>query len=47
MAAASETALIISDGEIYDIIEIVKSLEDLCLLIKGSSKTIKNKLKKQ
>ena len=43
----SETALIISDEEIYDIIEIVKSLEDLCLLIKGFSKTIKNKLKKQ
>ena len=43
----SETALIISDEEIYDIIAIVKSLEDLCLLIKGFSKTIQNKLKKQ
>ena len=35
------TALIISNEEIEDIIEIVKSLEELGLLIKRVSETIK------
>ena len=41
------TALIISNEEMDDILTIVKSLEDAGLLIKGVSKTIKNKAKKQ
>ena len=37
------TALIISNEEMEDIMKIVKSLEELGLLIKGISKTIKMK----
>ena len=36
-----QTILIISNKEIYDIIKIVKSLEESGLLIKGVSETIK------
>ena len=39
--------LIISNGEIKDIIEIVKTLEDSGLLLKVVSKTIQNETKKQ
>ena len=38
--ASHATTLIISDEEINDIIKIVKSLEELGLLIKGVSETI-------
>ena len=38
--------LIISDGEMNDIMKIMKSLEESGLLIKGVSKTIKNETKK-
>ena len=47
MELAKRTTLIISNEEIYDIMEIVKSLTGSCLLIKGASKTIKNEAKKQ
>ena len=41
------TTLIISNKELNDIIKIVVSLEESCLLIKGVSKTIENEVKKQ
>ena len=41
------TKLIISNEEINDIIKIVKSLEESGLLIKGVSKTMKNKAEEQ
>ena len=41
------TTLIISNDEIKDIIEIVKSLEDSGLLLKGVSETIQNESKEQ
>ena len=41
------TTLTISSEELYDIIKIVKSLEESGLLIKGVSKTIENKAKEQ
>ena len=41
------TALIISNEEMEDIMKIVKSLEELGLLIKGISETIKNEAKEQ
>ena len=41
------TALIISNEEMDDIMKIVKSLEELGLLIQGTSETIKNKAKEQ
>ena len=41
------TSLIISIGEMNDIMKIVKSLEASGLLIKGVSQTIKNGAKKQ
>ena len=39
--------LIISNGEMNDIIKIMKSLEESGLLIKGVSKTIKNGAKEK
>ena len=36
------TTLIISNGEINDIMKIIKSLEESGLLMKGLSETIKN-----
>ena len=41
------TTLTMSNKEMSDIIKIVKFLEESDLLIKGVSKTIKNKAKKQ
>ena len=41
------TALIISDEGMNDIMKIVMSLEESCLLIKGVSETLKNKTKEQ
>ena len=40
-------ALILSNKEIENIIKIVKSFEELGLLIKGVSKTIENETKEQ
>ena len=39
------TTLIISNGEIHDMIKIVKSLEDSGLLIEGVTKTVQNEVK--
>ena len=41
------TTLIISNDEIYDIIRIVKSLEDPGLLVKGITETVQNEVKEQ
>ena len=41
------TPLIVSNKEINDMTKIVKSIEESSLLIKGVSKTIKNKAKEQ
>ena len=41
------TALIISDEGMNDIMKIVMSLEESCLLIKGVSETLKNKTKER
>ena len=43
----NNTTLIISNDEMKDIIEIVKSPEDSRLLLKGVSKIIQNKAKEQ
>ena len=40
------TTLIISNDEMGDIIKIVKSLEDSCLLVKGITETVQNEVKK-
>ena len=45
--APRTTTLIISNDEMKDIIEIVKSLEDSGLLLKGVSKTIQHEAKEQ
>ena len=44
---SGNTALIISNDEIQDIIKIVKSLEDSGLLLKGITKAVQNEVKKQ
>ena len=41
------TVLIRSNDEIEDIIKIVKSLEDSCLLLKGVTETVQNEVKQQ
>ena len=43
----NNTTLIISNDEMKNIIEIVKSLEDSGLLLKGVSETIENESKEQ
>ena len=47
MFGSGLSTLIISSEEMNDIMKIVKSLEEPGLLIKGVSKTIKNKIKEQ
>ena len=47
MFGSGNTALIISNQEMNDIMKIVKSLEKSCLLIKDVSETIKNEPKEE
>ena len=41
------TTLIISNKEVKDIVKVVKSLKDSCLLIKGVTQTIENETREQ
>ena len=45
-SAPKTTTVITSNGEMKDIIEIVKSVEDSGLLLKGVSETIQNESRK-
>ena len=47
MLGSGTTNLIISNGEMNDILKIVKSLEDSGLLLKGVSETIQHEAKEQ
>ena len=47
MFGSGDTALLISNQEMNDIMKIVKSLEKSCLLIKDVSETIKNEPKEE
>ena len=47
MFGSGNTTLIISNDDINDLIKIVTALEEHDILLKGTSKTIKNKTKKQ
>ena len=47
MFGSGDTALIISNEEINDIMKIIKPLEESGLLIKGVSETIKNEAEEQ
>ena len=47
LGSGNNTALIISNNEMENIIKIVKSLEDSGLLLKRVSETMQNKAKKQ
>ena len=44
---SGDTTLIVSNDELYDIMKIVQALEDSNILLKGVTKTIKNKTKEQ
>ena len=46
-SSGPKTTLIISNDEMKDIIEIVKSLEDSGLLLKGVTETVQNEVKEQ
>ena len=47
LGSGNNITLIISNDEINDIIEIVKSLEDSGLLLKGVIETVQNEVKEQ
>ena len=47
MYDSGNTTLIISNDDLDDLIKIVTALEEYDILLKGTSKTIKNKTKKQ
>ena len=47
LGSGHNTTLIILNKEMEDILEIVKSLEDSGLLLKGNSETIKNETKEE
>ena len=47
LGSGHNTTLIVSNDEMKDILEIVRSLEDSGLLLKGVSETIKNEAKEQ
>ena len=47
LGSGDNTILIISDDEIYDILKIIKSLEDSGVLLKGVSETIQHEAKEQ
>ena len=47
VASGNMATLIISNDEVGDIIEIVKSLEDSGSLLKGVIKTVQNEVKEQ
>ena len=47
LGSRNNTTLVISNNEMKDIIEIVKSLKDSRVLLKGVGKTIQNEAKKQ
>ena len=47
LGSGTMTTLTISNDEIYDIIKIVKPLEDSSLLIKGVTETVQNEIKEQ
>ena len=46
-SASHNTALIVSNNEMEDVVKIVKSLEDSGLLLKGVTETVQNEVKKQ
>ena len=47
LRSGNMTTLMISKGEIEDIIKIVKSLEDCSLLLKRVTETVQNEVKEQ
>ena len=47
LGSSHNTTLIISNKEMKDILQIVRSLEDSGLLLEGASETIKNEAKEQ
>ena len=47
LGSGNTTTRIISNDEIEDIIKIVKSLKDSCLLLKGVTETVQNEVKEQ
>ena len=47
MGSWNSTALIISNDELGDIVQIVKSLKDSGLLLKGITETVPNEVKEQ
>ena len=47
LGSGNHTTLIISNDDMHDLLKIVKSLEDSCLLLDGITETIKDEAKEQ
>ena len=47
LGSGQNTALVTSNGEMEDVLKIVKSFEDTGLLLEGGSKKIKNEAKEE
>ena len=47
LGSGNKISLIISNGEMNDIIKVVKSLEDSGLLLKGVTETVQNEVKEE
>ena len=47
LGSGNNTTIIISNDDIEDIIKIIKSLEDSCLLLKRVTETVQNEIKEQ
>ena len=47
LGSGNNTTLIISNKDMDDLIKIVKSLEDSCLLLKGVTESVQNEVKEQ
>ena len=47
LVSGNSTTLIMSNKDMDDLIKIVKSLEDSCLLLKGITESVQNDIKEQ
>ena len=47
LGSGNHTALIISNGDLNDLLEVIKSLEKNSILLDGITETIKNEVKEQ
>ena len=47
LESGNHKTLIISNDDMQDLLKIIKSLEDSCILLNGITETVKNEVKEQ